>query len=134
MSIKSFFEVLFDQGEHSCFGNLYNKAIEPIINDSREFFCINPIDPSKDHDAAVSALYDPEKPRRADMNVVKFRNFLFEMDSVSLEDQMSIIEASEIPFSTIVYSGGKSYHCIMNKTITAYCHVQLQPKHLMKMP
>ena len=57
--------------------------------------------------------YSYMKPRRADVNVKHFRNFVFEIDELSLAEQLRVIEACGIDFSAIVYSGGKSYHCLI---------------------
>lgn len=115
MDLQNFYKLLFDNDEFSCFGDLYSNAISPVSDfKPSEFFSINPLHPDKDYDAKASYKYSENAPRRADLNVTKFRNFLFEMDTVDLEDQMKIIEGCGIPFTSIVYSGGKSYHCILS--------------------
>ena len=58
--------------------------------------------------------YEEFKARRADLNVTSFRNFIFEMDSLPIEDQLKIFRNSDIPFTSIVYSGSKSYHAILS--------------------
>ncbi len=67
---------------------------------------INPVHGSHD--------YKDNKPgaRRADLNVVAFRSFLFEMDFMPLNAQISLIERLPIKPTLVTYSGGKSYHCL----------------------
>lgn len=50
-------------------------------------------------------------------NVKYMRNFLIEFDSMPLEKQIPFMEASGIPYSTCVYSGGKSYHFIVSLAV-----------------
>ena len=50
--------------------------------------------------------------KRKDENVTSFRNILLEFDDISLRDQLALINT--IPKSTVVFSGGKSYHVIIS--------------------
>lgn len=95
MSKSLFFRTLFDEGEGICTGGM--KATNVSSHVFGNFFSINPL-----------------KNRRADLNVTNFRNFLFEMDSVELEDQLKILETIGAPITSLVYSGGKSYHAIIS--------------------
>lgn len=111
-----FWNTLFNEGEQTVYGDRVAtrpKVIPPV--NTPEFFCINPIDPSIDH----AYLLDPTKyaqnvPRRADLNVSCFRNFLFEMDSVPLDVQLKIFQSINVPFTSLVYSGSKSIHAILS--------------------
>lgn len=51
---------------------------------------------------------------RAIRNVSKYRNILIEIDTEDLSTQLDIIHKSKIPYSTLLYSGNKSYHCIIS--------------------
>jgi len=76
--------------------------LRTIIPDSQTqyaFFSINPMDPAK---------------TRADSSVISYRNALVEMDKIPLEEQESHIKQIEMPFTTAVYSGGKSIHYIIS--------------------
>lgn len=108
------FKVIFDEIDLICVGNLYdNKVDKAFMRRSGEFFSINPL-------SSVDVEYKDKdnrsymKPRRADMNVKVFRNFLFEMDSLPLVDQSVILDGCGINWSSIVYSGGKSNHAILS--------------------
>lgn len=50
---------------------------------------------------------------RSDSNCLYHTRFLFEIDSMSLEDQRELIEKIKPLLVRIVYSGSKSYHCIV---------------------
>lgn len=50
---------------------------------------------------------------RSDSNCLYHTRFLFEIDSMSLEDQRELIEKIKPLLVRIVYSGSKSYHCII---------------------
>jgi hypothetical protein len=99
--LMRFWDILFEPEEQSCFGvNTYETAVEPVHTlkmSAKRFFVINPLHTS-----------------RKDDNVVAFRNILVEFDKGSIEEQRSILEKSELPYSTLVYSGGKSLHAIIS--------------------
>ncbi|RYZ57816.1 MAG: hypothetical protein EOP07_08825 [Proteobacteria bacterium] len=115
--MNPFFDLLFDAGESTCLAdNPKGTRILPIsFFDPRRhgFFSINPIDQKRDNDP-IAAYHHALKPRRADANVTHFRNLLVEMDKVSLTEQLEYVDAIQMPFSSCVYSGGKSYHFIIS--------------------
>jgi len=137
MNLVNFYEMLFDPDEYTTVGNMFENKVCLVHGEHRagEFFCINPLDGARDHGFFVNEKYSEEIPRRADLNVIKYRNFLFEIDCLSLEDQLKLFSASGIPFTTLVYSGGKSYHAILSlaepldlephlpESVAAYKHV-----------
>jgi hypothetical protein len=97
--LKNFLEVLFDESEQTCFAKLKEgtspfSAYEPPA--WAVFFSINPL-----------------TERRADLNVTARRNFLVEIDSLPLAEQLMYVSSIELPYSTCTYSGGKSYHFIV---------------------
>ncbi|MBC7530080.1 MAG: hypothetical protein H7318_00785 [Oligoflexus sp.] len=110
------FQVLFDPGEHSCFAdNPKGTRVFPLDHYNKQrhgFFSINPLDGTRDRDP-VEAYHHPLKPRRADANVTVFRNILVEMDKDTLADQLAIVNDRGMPYSSCVFSGGKSYHFIL---------------------
>jgi hypothetical protein len=95
---KKVFDVIFNIEESICtaFGP-YGTAVHPQNwpLESAVYFSINPL-----------------HTRRLDANVTCYRNILIEMDKVSLDKQLEIIK--EIPLTSVTYSGGKSYHCIIS--------------------
>lgn len=94
---KEFLKVLFDEGEQTCFTSTpfgTELSLNPDSNDV--FFSINPMVGS-----------------RKDANVTKFRNILIELDDRPLAEQLDYV-MTKVPVSTVVYSGGKSYHFIIS--------------------
>jgi len=119
--ISKLFSRLFNNRELVCSGDLYNSNINLLeeVQVIREFFCINPLTSvdlhyNKNGTEKQLAKRRYMKPRRADINVSQFRNFMFEMDNESLEAQGKILESCGIPWTSIIYSGGKSYHVILS--------------------
>ena len=110
MTTTKFYECLFDKTELTTHGdNIYaihpTKAIANGIKEEKPFFVINPIRPGA---------------TRSIEGVAKFRNFLFEIDEdsekniVPIEKQKELVHLSGMPWSTCVYSGGKSLHWIIS--------------------
>lgn len=112
--MKEFFDMLFDSGEGYCTGTAKAKSVN-LYPKSGEFFCINPLHLSRDYAWFKDPdKYDEGSPRRADLNVTTFRNFMFEMDGVPLDIQHEVFTRSIIPFTAVTYSGGKSLHAILS--------------------
>lgn len=113
MTLNKFLETLFAEGEHTCFTPLANGTsvkLHPSPYDT--FFCINALHPTQDLNPERE-FHRPDRPRRADCNVVCFRNFLIELDSMALEAQIAYV-TDRVPVTSITYSGGKSYHFIIS--------------------
>jgi len=99
-----FIEALFDDGDQVAFGiddrDAY-KAVDPIpffLDTNANKFCINPI-----------------KHRRIGENVTHVNSILIECDdqSLSREQQIERFEESGLPYTTMMWSGTKSIHCII---------------------
>lgn len=98
--LSRFYQTLFEPGEHVCWGRTtYETAVRPLrwTETDEQFFVINPL-----------------KDSRRDDNVTAFRNILVEFDKLSIKEQHKLIERSGLPYSTLVYSGGKSLHVIIS--------------------
>lgn len=108
---SKFLNTLFDINQKTCFSSdPYGTELTmgPTTNDL--FFSINPM-----------------RISRKDENVTCFRNFLIEIDSLPLEEQIEYVRL-RVPVTSIVYSGGKSYHFIISlvqplASIEDYRHV-----------
>lgn len=96
MSLQ-FYKLLFDDDEQTCFTSTpYGTAVYSAHGDCNiNYFSINPMHTS-----------------RKDTNVTCLRNILLEFDGISEIEQLAIIKT--IPYSTVVWSGNKSYHCIIS--------------------
>lgn len=99
---KTWLSTLFDANDNCCTTNtvygtqIYSRlAIE--ISEPNNFIALNPLHNS-----------------RADGNVVLYRNILIELDKGSIAQQMNKLQKSGIPYSSVVYSGGKSLHIIIS--------------------
>ena len=57
---------------------------------------------------------NPIKGYRADENVLKFRNFLVEMDGYELKAQIEYMKRLGLPYSAIIFSGSKSMHFLIS--------------------
>lgn len=105
-----FLQALFNPGEQTCFAlTTYDTAIEPVARPDRIWFSINPLHPQLDMEGKSNT------GRRADKNVISFRNFLIEIDEMPLNEQLSYVYSRLKP-TTVVYSGKKSYHFIFALT------------------
>jgi len=106
---QEFYDVLFDANEHVCFGaTKYDTQVFPVnvgLKEEHNFFTVNPM---------------LKGTTRADYNVAVYRNLMFEIDedtegnSIPKEDQLTILKKSKLPISTILWSGGKSFHSIVS--------------------
>ena len=97
---NNFYSVLFEANEQTCFSNnIYGTLLQNNTNgpycDTAQFFSINPMHTS-----------------RADSNVTNYRNILIEFDTLSPEEQLA--QLTTVPYSTLTWSGGKSYHAILS--------------------
>lgn len=112
MSRDKVLELLFDKHDRTCVGQSNSTRVVSPFEVDGPFYCVNPL-ASVDVDYQKKPHFSYMKARRADVNVKCFRNFVFEIDELSLTDQIKVIEACGIDFSAIIYSGGKSYHCLI---------------------
>lgn len=99
-NLENFYKLLFDFGEGVCWGNTVKDTDVSILGPSfcrAPFFVINP-------------LYN----QRSDSNVTSYRNILVEFDTGTISEQKELLQASGLPYSTLVFSGGKSLHAIIS--------------------
>jgi len=111
--MNNFLSTIFSEGTTTCYTDSpygYKVKTEPSEQDI--FYCINELHPNKDLNPTKD-WHDLNQPRRADCNVVCYRNFLVELDNMPLMDQISYVK-SRLPVTSITYSGGSSYHFIIS--------------------
>lgn len=109
---------IFEASEQTYFtgeagaNGLLGSALRPPQTST--LFSINPLDPNWAEHARL-CQQSPSTPRFS-LNVTKFRNFIFESDILSPDEQL--IEwlklAELIPIKHLTFSGGKSYHAIIS--------------------
>lgn len=113
LTMSNFLSTLFDTEDWTCFTDSpYGVQIFKWPKDTHIFFSINPIDAFQDLQPS-KPWHAVNKPRRADCNVTRHRNFLIEMDNMNLDEQKEYV-LSKLPVSAITYSGGKSLHFIIS--------------------
>lgn len=104
MSTK-FWSTLFNDGE--------DIVIAKDVQDTRSVYTLplhcEPINPF----FCINALAGG----RTDLHVTSFRNILIEFDNMSLIEQSAYVHEQKMPFSTVVFSGNKSYHYIISLDI-----------------
>ena len=113
-------ETLFDANEAMCIstspkGTRVYPTTRIESNDlmAYTFLSINPLLAHEDRNP-TEPYHAPTLPRRADHNVSAYRNILIEMDKMPLVEQIDYMKSIELPFSTQVFSGNKSYHFIIS--------------------
>jgi hypothetical protein len=101
--MSEFLKLLFNDGEWVVQADkFWHTQSHPInFNAKSELFCLNPI--------------HPNSTRRED-DLVGFRNILVEMDHGSRYSQVNHINKCKMPFTTAVWSGGRSMHFIISLT------------------
>lgn len=52
--------------------------------------------------------------RDGDNNIGEYNNFIIEFDDISLEDQKKLVNKLKMPYTSAVFSGGKSIHYIIS--------------------
>ena len=122
MSTHKFFNILFNGHDHIVAGDRYSSkpelmgnVVENSIHAGYQLFTVNPIHPGIDFGHSFNPeKYEINKPRRADINCSSLRNFIFEIDGIALDDQLELLFRTGIPWTSIVYSGNKSYHAILS--------------------
>jgi hypothetical protein len=106
-NFKLYMDTMFNFEEFICLGRTvydiktytYNERLKEPLN--WQFVAINSFKPLL---------------LRADANVSTYRNILLEFDKGTIDEQLAYITDLGIPYSNIVYSGGKSLHvtiCLM---------------------
>lgn len=119
MTTQDFFDTIFDYNEYTSFAkhskgtNVYKVDDHQNYTSWVNFFSINPINPLEDTNP-IEEYHSADRPRRCDKNVMVYRNILIEMDKMSLEEQDSLVKTLKMPYTTKVFSGGKSYHFIIS--------------------
>lgn len=94
MSLNKHLSHLFQDSDIVYTGSVY--AYDG--SDSAEFFCINPL---------------TSLDKRTDDNVSCYRNFLFEFDTGTREEQLNMLNKVQLPITSKVWSGSKSIHAII---------------------
>jgi len=97
---QAWISTLFNSGEYTCMGNRFENKTFPVsrIAESQEYVSINPM---------------KKGTTRKGINVTRFSNFLFEMDTYSRKEQGELVKRSKLPWSAVIDSASKSLHFIV---------------------
>lgn len=114
--MEEFLKLFFDEGETFCVSpNKY--AYHSVAIESFKENKVNLVSPNPDVLPTVAPFTDmalmglnPIKGFRSDDSCTAFRNFLIEMDEGTLKEQWDYIRSIKLPYSCVVFSGGKSLH------------------------
>lgn len=115
---NKFFDILFDKGQATSFAahkkgtKVYQVAAHNAVYWA-ELFTINALHPTQDL-KPTEEYHHADKPRRADHNVVCYRNILVEMDNMPVSEQLDFINDLGMPYSVATFSGSKSIHFIIS--------------------
>lgn len=114
MELKDFWNCLFYEGQATCITDSPKGTDVTFVreNSTGTFFSINGL--STFDSMPVEQWHNEKRGRRADCNVTTFRNILIEMDKIPVEQQEQYVSEIKLPYSTAVYSGGKSIHYIIS--------------------
>jgi hypothetical protein len=100
---SAYLRTLFNRNEHICAADsIYGVKTAPLgeLAQPTQFISVNPLIPGS---------------TRLDENTAVFRNFLIEIDGLTLEEQTHYIEKEIVlPFSAKTFSGGKSFHYVIS--------------------
>lgn len=113
---KEFLEVLFDVEDNVAWGKDDQDACKPhypwpmFLHTDAVKFCINPLSTWRDgkHTTAINSLLfemDYDDSMGKDKKVL-----------IPIKEQIRLFEKSGLPYTTMVYSGGKSIHVIVRFT------------------
>lgn len=69
------------------------------------------------HDKIILVSLNPIKGYRLDQNAYKYKNFLFELDYGSTEEQVKYFKTIGLPYSALIFSGNKSIHALVSLDI-----------------
>ena len=92
------------------FGHSRLSEVEWLNEFIPAYFSINPLDPHVNRNEKGAGT------SRASINVTAFRNFLFEIDSLPLDEQERLIRhlALKLPPAQVTFSGSSSLHMIIS--------------------
>ncbi len=104
---SAFWQTLFDPGDYVCVAKYAaGTSVRQLLDESspRSWAAY----------VAINALHPASS--RSDAAVAKHRSFLVEFDDMAAAEQLDYAASLNLPWSTCVFSGGRSYHFIIALT------------------
>lgn len=112
--LEKYLKILFNDDELIWSGNTYNVKKYPLSFQNT----INKLQNLKPTNDGIFVGLNPAKSLISGLSigeVLSCRNFLIEIDIVAgIEEQIRLIKLSQIPYSSLVFSGGKSVHVVVS--------------------
>lgn len=111
--------LMFRPGETVCVShNKYAYHSIPLENAFLDTVTLVSTDPDRPHEKVDSGLLtlvalNPIKGFRDDENCTAYRSFLVEMDDGPLKQQLEYVRRIGLPYSAVIFSGGKSLHFLV---------------------
>jgi len=100
--IEDYTKMLFDEGDKVCVSKNPYETKSVSLDEANTDHCYVTLNPLK------------EGTKRSDKSVSKFRNFLLEFDELPTGKQKAYVDSIDLPYSTCVFSGNKSYHFVVS--------------------
>lgn len=117
---KKLLSLMFKEGETVCVSNAkysyHSLSLENILDNRVVLLSPNPSAPIRKADSSelIFVALNPIKGFREDANCTSFRNFLIEIDTGPLAQQLDFIKKLGMPYSAAVFSGNKSIHFLIS--------------------
>lgn len=110
--LNAFLKILFDENEFVWLGSSY--LGQKFSKSIAEVYSLKQSVPTKDgYFIGLNPATDVGLSHGK--NSIKiYRNLLFEFDNIALDKQYKLLNKIDFPYSTLVYSGGKSLHAVIS--------------------
>jgi len=113
-------KLMFRPGETICpHHTKYAYHSIPLENAFKEEVTMVPRDPNRNFeyvssDKLLLVALNPIQGFRNDADCTAYRNFLVEMDTGAIDEQLEYVKRYEIPYSAAIFSGNKSIHFVIS--------------------
>jgi len=117
---KNLLKLMFRDGERICISpNKYGYHSVPLENAMDGKITLVLEKSGSEHQYVDSSeltlvALNPIKGFRKDSECTAYRNFLVEMDTGDLKEQLKYIKRLEMPYSAVIFSGNKSLHFLIS--------------------
>ncbi len=114
---ESLLKLLFDPGENISVSNnqfaYHSIPLEKALSGQISLLSTNDFSVTQcDSSELILVSINPIEGFRKDSNVSKFRTFLWECDTGSIQEQLNSFKKTGLPISAQVFSGNKSVHAV----------------------
>jgi hypothetical protein len=113
-------KLMFDESDTVCVSDskfaYHSMPLASVLSDKISLVSPNsevPIKKVSSSDLIFVAI-NPIKGFRSDLNVYKFKNFMLECDTGTIDSQMEYLKRLGVPYSAVIFSGSKSAHILIS--------------------